>query len=294
MQPPSAKPVRITCPKCAGQNPELARYCNRCGADLTASPPPPPPSTSAPSSAPRGSASTGSPQTGSAPDAPPPPGSRWCPTCRTPNPAIARFCQSCGHNFSPPAAAPTSASTSAAKGRKICPGCHAFNAATADYCADCGVALPKEATTPTFGGPAGFWIRLVALTIDTALLTLVSGFVSDRLGFPDLDPELLGLERWLIQSSPEILLEIAITSIYGMLMIGTWGGTVGKLVLGLRIVRFSDGGRVPYGLALGRQLAELLSFLALGLGYLWVALTPSKRAWHDYLCDTRVVKARPE
>ncbi|MCA9638445.1 MAG: RDD family protein, partial [Myxococcales bacterium] len=67
-----------------------------------------------------------------------------------------------------------------------------------------------------------------------------------------------------------------------------------KLVLGLRVVRFSDGGKVPYGLALGRSLAELISLLPPRLGFLWVGLTPSKRAWHDYLCDTRVVHAKPE
>lgn len=40
MQPPPAKSPRIACPKCAGQNPELARFCSCCGADLTAPIPP--------------------------------------------------------------------------------------------------------------------------------------------------------------------------------------------------------------------------------------------------------------
>ncbi len=296
MQPPPAKPPRITCPKCGGQNPELARFCNRCGADLTARPSSPsagPPTPAlAPTAGHLAAPSAANPLVG---DPPPPPESRSCPACRTPNPAVARFCQHCGADLSrPPASLPSPTASASAGGRKICPGCHAFNPAAAGFCAECGVTLPKEATTPTFGGPAGFWIRFVAFAIDMVLMAIVDTLVADRLGFPELDPERLGLQRYLIDSSPELLLSLVTSSIYGMLMIGTWGGTVGKLVLGLRVVRFSDGGRVPYGLALGRQLAEILSLLGAGLGYLWVALTPSKRAWHDYLCDTRVVRVRPQ
>lgn len=212
----------------------------------------------------------------------------WTGSAPTPGPATA--------NSPPPPTLtqPSQASPPQERGRKICPGCHSFNAATSSFCADCGVTLPREASTPTFGGPAGFWIRLVAFVLDGVLLVIVDMILSDRLGLPDPDPERMEFTRFLVESIPAILVSLAVSSVYAMLMVGTWGGTVGKLVLGLRVVRFSDGGRVPYGLALGRSLAELVSMLFVGLGYLWIALTPSKRGWHDYLCDTRVVRARPE
>ena len=98
----------------------------------------------------------------------------------------------------------------------------------------------------------------------------------------------------MVESIPGIVVDFTTGLLYAMVFVGAWAGTVGKLVLGLRVVRFSDGGRVAYGLALGRSLAQVISMIPLGFGYFWVALTPSKRGWHDYLCDTRVVHVKPE
>jgi uncharacterized RDD family membrane protein YckC len=216
-----------------------------------------------------------------------------CPKCSGYNPEIAKFCNRCGAELSA-AAAPAAAPAKNGVGRKICPGCHRFNAAAATYCADCGVGLPTEVSVPLFGGPAGFWHRALALVIDGILLSLIIYFLAVRLGLPEVDYERLPVKEALLRDLPNILLGTVVTSIYAMIMVGTWGGTAGKLLLGLRVVRHVDGGKVPYGLALGRSLAEFVSAVPLGLGYLWVALTPAKRAWHDYLCDTRVVRVRPE
>lgn len=181
---------------------------------------------------------------------------------------------------------------SATRGRKICPGCHRFNAAASAFCADCGVALPATSTVPLFGGPAGFWIRLVAFIIDAILLALVQALLADRLGISAGDIDHLPWQEGLLRILPELVFGSAVTAVYAMIMVGTWGGTLGKLILGLRVVRHSDGGKVPYGLALGRSLAEFMSLIPIGLGYVWIALSPSKRGWHDYLCDTRVVYAK--
>lgn len=194
----------------------------------------------------------------------------------------------------PPSAETAAKAAEPARGRKICPGCHRFNPATAAFCAECGVSLPQASTVPLFGGPAGFWIRFGAFVIDGVLMTGVLMFLGDRLGFPEVDYERLPLAEALLRDLPAIALNIGIACLYAMILIGTWGGTLGKLILGLRVVRHSDGGKVPYGLALGRSLAEYMSLIPLGLGYLWVALSPAKRAWHDYLCDTRVVHARAD
>lgn len=181
---------------------------------------------------------------------------------------------------------------SAARGRKICPGCHRFNAAASSFCVDCGVALPAVGSVPLFGGPAGFWIRLLAFAVDVVLISVIQTLLADRLGISAGDVDHLPWQEALLRMLPEMLLYTAINAVYAMVMIGTWGGTLGKLLFGLRVVRHSDGGKVPYGLALGRSLAEYVSLAAAGLGYLWIALSPSKRGWHDYLCDTRVVHAK--
>jgi uncharacterized RDD family membrane protein YckC len=38
-----------------------------------------------------------------------------------------------------------------------------------------------------------------------------------------------------------------------------------------------------------RLAAAALSWLALGLGWLWILVDPQRRAWHDRLSGTRVV-----
>lgn len=215
-----------------------------------------------------------------------------CPKCEGLNPEIAKFCNRCGTELS--GSAPGKDAAPKPGQRKICPGCHRFNAATAAYCTDCGVALPSAASVPLFGGPAGFWHRAAAWVIDGAIVLVVCRFVISRLALRPPRTEHLPVPEALLQFAPIFGLMGAIVVLYGMIMVGTWGGSVGKLLLGLRVVRHSDGNKVPYGLALGRALAGFISLAPFGLGCLWVALTPGKRAWHDYLCDTRVVRSQPQ
>ena len=71
--------------------------------------------------------------------------------------------------------------------------------------------------------------------------------------------------------------------------IGRYGATLGKMALGLRVVT-SEGAPVTYARALGRYFAKLLSAFLCGIGYLLAAFDEQKRALHDRICDTRVVR----
>lgn len=68
------------------------------------------------------------------------------------------------------------------------------------------------------------------------------------------------------------------------------GQTLGKAALGIRVVGRNGA---PIGIARGvlRTAGLLLSMATLGAGFLF-ALGPSKRALHDYLADTIVVRTR--
>jgi uncharacterized RDD family membrane protein YckC len=66
------------------------------------------------------------------------------------------------------------------------------------------------------------------------------------------------------------------------------GGTMGKRMLGLRLVR-TDGARVPLGRAIVRELVRLVASLgSLGLGFLWMLDQPERRTWHDLAAGTIV------
>ena len=76
---------------------------------------------------------------------------------------------------------------------------------------------------------------------------------------------------------------------YATLLVGAFGTTVGKRPFNLYILR-PDGTRVGYGRALGREAARFLSSLLLGAGFLWVLFRADKRALHDLIADTVVIR----
>ncbi len=66
------------------------------------------------------------------------------------------------------------------------------------------------------------------------------------------------------------------------------GQTLGMRSWRLRVVR-EDGAPLKRTDALKRLLCALLSWLPLGLGYLWILIDRDKLAWHDRLSGTRLV-----
>lgn len=131
--------------------------------------------------------------------------------------------------------------------------------------------------------PAGFWIRAVALVVDFALFAAVQfslGFVAARLWGPDVE------ESAAFQAA--ILLFTGLfTAAYTTVLHAVTGQTVGKMVVGVRVVR-ADGAPLPVGAALLRYFAYYASVATLGLGFLMAGLRGDKRALHDLVAGSRV------
>ncbi len=77
-------------------------------------------------------------------------------------------------------------------------------------------------------------------------------------------------------------------------VLGLWKGrSVGRRLTGNRVVR-QDGGPIGLGMAFVREaiVKSLLAFmwLPLLLSYLWPLWDPRRRALHDIICSTRVVR----
>jgi uncharacterized RDD family membrane protein YckC len=77
-------------------------------------------------------------------------------------------------------------------------------------------------------------------------------------------------------------------AVYFLAMHGWQGQTIGKMFMGLKVVR-ADGGEVTPALAFLRFAGFALSILSLGLGFFWSIIDREKCAWHDHLAATRVV-----
>lgn len=134
--------------------------------------------------------------------------------------------------------------------------------------------------------PAGFWIRGGALLIDVALFALVQSslkFVAARVGGVDADDS--------SAFDPTIVaFTVAFAGLYVTLLHATTGQTIGKLLVGARVV-LANGERVPLGASLLRFFAYFVSIATLGFGYLMAGLRHDKRALHDLIAGTRVERS---
>jgi uncharacterized RDD family membrane protein YckC len=70
------------------------------------------------------------------------------------------------------------------------------------------------------------------------------------------------------------------------------GQTIGKMTAGIKVVPVDgEHGRVPLAHSVVRATAYVISALPAGLGFLPILIGTDKRAIHDRLAETRVVKA---
>jgi uncharacterized RDD family membrane protein YckC len=132
----------------------------------------------------------------------------------------------------------------------------------------------------------GFWIRVVAYIIDGILLTIVCGVVDRLLGINILATD------WDHYDPLANVISLVIGWLYfALLESSERGATVGKMVMGLRVVT-SDGQRLSFMNATGRYFAKILSAIILCIGFIMVAFTDKKRGLHDIIAGTLVIKTR--
>ena len=113
---------------------------------------------------------------------------------------------------------------------------------------------------------ASFFERLIAVIIDSIILAVVDRF-----------------------SPGNYMFSIIVSTAYFVWMVGTYGASVGKMIMGIKIVT-EEGGKVSYSDALLREIASILSLVVLLLGYLNVLWDDKRQSWHDKIAKTIVVK----
>jgi uncharacterized RDD family membrane protein YckC len=137
---------------------------------------------------------------------------------------------------------------------------------------------------------AGFWIRFGARMIDGVVLSIVNMvtnfFLFGFIGLRRIDPV-----HMIAYLSTVYSAQFAVAAAYESLFVWKYGGTPGKLVLGLKVVR-PDGSDLSLGLSIGRYAATLVTNFTMGIGHVMAAIDDEKRALHDRLCATRVIKPR--
>lgn len=77
--------------------------------------------------------------------------------------------------------------------------------------------------------------------------------------------------------------------LYQLYRQGTTGQTIGKKIVGLRVIREADGQYTGFGMAFVRGLAHLLDGLACYIGFLWPLWDAKRQTFADKVCGTVVI-----
>jgi uncharacterized RDD family membrane protein YckC len=133
---------------------------------------------------------------------------------------------------------------------------------------------------------AGFWIRLGAKIIDGILLQIVNYvLILPIFGLAGQKSATVFGMVWILQ----IVLNTFIQIGYITFFLGKYGATPGKMACRLKVVN-PDGTKITYVKAFARFWGEMLSGFTLSIGYLMAAWDDEKRALHDRVCNTRVIR----
>ena len=134
---------------------------------------------------------------------------------------------------------------------------------------------------------AGMGARLVAVVIDMAILGVVDALV---VYFTMQICGVTWLDFGILPKAP--LLAFLVVQNGGYLAAFTAGGqTLGKMVMGIRVVAADDTESLDMGRAILRTLLWLALAVPAGLGFLTALLSRDHRGLHDRVAGTRVVRA---
>ena len=145
---------------------------------------------------------------------------------------------------------------------------------------------------------AGFWRRAVAFILDMLIVALPTTLVFGPM--VALEAFSLGINPNNISAMQAGLLGATIFSWQLISLVLTWlyfafwesgkkQSTWGKRLLGIKVVG-TTGGRISFARATGRFFAKTLSYLIFYIGFIMAAFTGRKRALHDMIAETYVVK----
>jgi uncharacterized RDD family membrane protein YckC len=122
---------------------------------------------------------------------------------------------------------------------------------------------------------AGFWKRLVAYIIDLLLLLPLMFFIGMALAITD-------------EAVARVVGVLLAWPYFALCESSTWQGTVGKKVLGLRVIDL-NGNPILFGTASVRFFSKFISGLIFGIGYFMAGFTEKKQALHDKIAGCLVV-----
>ncbi len=137
---------------------------------------------------------------------------------------------------------------------------------------------------------ASFGARLVAMIIDIIIVNTASSMIQTpflMLMLGNLNPTTM-----IVGFVGPILVVGGLAVFYTVwLESSAWQATLGKKILGLRVVDL-DGRRITFWKSASRNFNKSISSLILGIGYLMPLWTAKRQALHDRMARCLVIKRR--
>jgi uncharacterized RDD family membrane protein YckC len=138
------------------------------------------------------------------------------------------------------------------------------------------------------GRPAGFVTRLLAYATDIAIVAGIIALGGWIAVLVDNLLETLGVDVRLSLAALYVFLIPFIAGLYFVVFWSLTGRTIGKSILGLKVV--APSGMPPtIGRSIVRVLGYVVSAIFFWAGYLWVLVDADRKAWHDHMANTFVV-----
>jgi uncharacterized RDD family membrane protein YckC len=158
---------------------------------------------------------------------------------------------------------------------------------------DKGRPVPSFEVAPEGAGArATIAQRAAARLLDVFLVVLLPGGAL-LWTFGERDGNQVRFPLWAL------LVSVAIAGAYEVGLVATRGATLGKQLMGIRVVRYLDGGLPTWGMSAIRFLVPSLQYTAVLLFqllalvvYLSAAWNPERRGLHDRASGTLVVRTR--
>ena len=202
----------------------------------------------------------------------------FCSQCGTSNLSSARFCSKCGATV-----------TLLGSGTAMTP------AAPGAMPAPAAMPAPDMIVSP-YGG---FWIRFLALFLDSMIL----GAVTVPIVLIFMGASIAAIAHLGPDPSPEqvfsilvpffvivIPLSICLQWLYDAFMTsGNMQATLGKRICGLKVTDMA-GNRISFGRATGRHFVRAFISGILCIGFIMAAFTDRKQGLHDMIAGTLVMK----
>jgi len=135
---------------------------------------------------------------------------------------------------------------------------------------------------------AGLNSRALAFFIDLVVVAVISlvAFGAAIYFLQDTNLDSFGLKRVFM---PIYMLLFFLASSYFVVLNGYGGITIGKMVMGIRIIS-DEGGSIGFWQSFVRWIGYYISAAFLFIGFVWSIFDASSQSWHDKIAGTYVVK----